>query len=335
VLTGKPEAGAAHRKGLSGLFINLAHSIRNRAENYPSVTMMNRSTAMTEHIVLYGKGGVGTSTLASNISAALVEAGFRVLQIGCSLKGDSSCILNGGSLIPTVWEQYEKNGTISFDTVVSRGFKNTYCIELGRSQSVQGLSGTAEALDLLQKHNLITSLCPDYVLYDISGDQTFGVIQALSERIDLHRIFAVTTADFMSLTNVNSIMVQLEKLADNRVPIPFGGLLPNGISSSFEESFIADFAKKTGTHTLGRVPRSLMVRQCELYGKTVIEAAPLSNQSYFYRRLANQIVDESYALSVKRQPNPFSREQLRSWAREWADRLFALENGLVSDGAAI
>ena len=58
--------------------------------------MLNRSAAMTEHIVLYGKGGVGTSTLVSNISAALVEAGFRVLQIGCSLKGDSCGILNGG-----------------------------------------------------------------------------------------------------------------------------------------------------------------------------------------------------------------------------------------------
>jgi len=297
--------------------------------------MMIRSAAMTEHIVLYGRGGVGTSTLVSNISAALVEAGFRVLQIGCSLNGDSCGILNGGILIPTVWEQYQKFGTITFDSVVTRGFKDTYCIELGSSQSEQGLSGTAQALDLLLKHDLISSLCPDYVLYDISGDQAFGVIQALRERIDLHRIFAVTTADFMSLTAVNSILVQLERFADDRVPIPFGGLVPNGIASSFEESFIADFAKHTGTHTLGRIPRSLMVRQCELYGKTVIEASPLSNQSYFYRRLANQIVDESCALTVKRQPDPFSREQLRSWAREWADRLFALENGLVTDGAAI
>ena len=165
----------------------------------------------------------------------------------------------------------------------------------------------------------------------------FGTVSLVvqDEKVDLHRIFAVTTADFMSLTQVNSILLELAQFADNRVPVPFGGLLPNGISSSFEESFIADFAKNTATHILGRVPRSLMVRQCELYGKTVIEASPLSNQSYFYRRLANQIVDESHTLSVKRQPKPFSPEQLRTWALEWADRLFALENGLVTDGAAI
>jgi nitrogenase iron protein NifH len=290
---------------------------------------------MADHIAFYGKGGVGTSTLISNISAALVEAGFRVLQIGFSLKGDSCGILNGGFPIPTVWDQYGKYGTITFDSVVSRGFKDTYCIELGSPQGEQGASGTAQALDLLLKHDLISSLFPDFVLYDISGDQSCGVMPTLCEKIDLHRIFAVTTADFMSLTTVNSIMVQLEHFADNHVPVPFGGLLPNGIASAFEESFISDFAKHTGTNTLGRIPRSQMVRQCELYGKTVIEASPLSNQSYFYRRLANQIVDESQTLTVKQQPRPLSQEQLRSWAREWGDRLFALENGLVTDGAAI
>jgi nitrogenase iron protein NifH len=290
---------------------------------------------MADHLAFYGKGGVGTSTLVSNISASLVEAGFRVLQIGCGLTGDSCGILTGGFSIPTVWDQYEKYGTISFDSVVSRGFKDTYCIELGRPQSEQGASGTMLALDLLLKHDLMSSLCPDFVLYDISGDQTCGVLSALCEKIELHRVFAVTTADFMSLTSVNSIMVQLERFADNHVPVPFGGLLPNGIASSFEESFIADLARHTHTHTMGRIPRSQMVRQCELYGKTVIEASPLSNQSYFYRRLANQIVDESHMLTIKQQPRPLSQERLRSWAREWADRLYAMENGLVTDGAAI
>lgn len=291
---------------------------------------------MADHIAFLGKGGVGTSTLISNISAALVEAGFRVLQIGCGLKGDSCSVLNGGLAIPTVWDQYGKDGTITFDSVVRRGFKDTFCIELGSPQNEQDTaSGTAQALDLLLKHGLTSSLSPDFVLYDLSGDQTCGDVQALSEKIALHRIFAVTTADFKSLTTVNSIMVLLERFADNHVPTPFGGLLPNGIASAFEESFIADFAKHTGTHTLGKIPRSLMVRQCELYGKTVIEASPLSNQSYFYRRLANQIVDESHTLTIKQQPKPLSQEQLRSWALEWADRLYALENGLVTDGASI
>jgi nitrogenase iron protein NifH len=290
---------------------------------------------MTEHIAFYGKGGVGTSTLISNISAALVEAGFRVLQIGSSPKGDSSSILNGGFQIPSIWDQYSKGGAITFDTVVSRGFKDTYCIELGSTKIGEGASGTALALDLLLEHDLITSLFPDFVLYDISGDQSADLLHALSEKIELHRIFAVATAEFKSLHFVNSITTQLERSEKSSVPVPFGGVIPNGIASSFEESFVADFAKQTGVHVLGKIPRSLIVRQCELYGKTVIEASPLSNQSYFYRRLANQIFDESRALTVKHQPDPMTAEKLHAWAQGWADRLYAIDNGLVNDGAAI
>ena len=290
---------------------------------------------MTEHLAFFGKGGVGTSTLISNIGTALVEAGFRVLLIGCSLEGDSFGILNVGIPIPTLWDQYSKYGAITFDSVVTRGFKDIYCIELGNTSVEQGASGTAQALDLLLEHDLISSLSPDFVLYDISGDQTSRVLRELSKKVGLNRIFAVTTADFNSLLFVNSSITALQYGDNTYVPVPFGGLIPNGIASSFEESIIADFARHTVTHTLGKIPRSLMVRQSELYRKTVIEASPQSNQSYFYRRLANHIVDESRSLTIKQQPDPMANEDLISWAHDWADRLYALENGLVGDGAAI
>lgn len=290
---------------------------------------------MTDHIVLYGKGGVGTSTLASNVSAALVEAGFRVLQIGCNQNGDSCTTLNEGISIPTVWEQYEMSKSITFDAVVTRGFKNINCIELGTPSVDLEASFSQNGLDLLIDSNLISALCPDYVLYDISGDAPVRIMRTLFERVAIHRIFAISSADFMSLSAVNVLLNILEKYADSHVPVTFGGLIPNNIVSSFEESFISDFAKQVHSRTLGRIPRSQMVRQCELYGKTVIEASPLSNQSYFYRRLANQIVDESQTLATGKQLHPLSREELRKWAHEWADRLYALENGLVTDGAAI
>ena len=33
-------------------------------------------------IAMYGKGGIGKSTVSANLSVALAEAGRRVLQIG-------------------------------------------------------------------------------------------------------------------------------------------------------------------------------------------------------------------------------------------------------------
>ncbi|BCS54139.1 nitrogenase iron protein [Geobacter sp. SVR] len=288
---------------------------------------------MTEHIVLYGKGGVGSSTLTSNITAALVEAGFRVLQIGCGPKADSCSMLNKGCPVPTVWDEYAGTGRVTFDSVVTRGFKGAFCIEFGRPR-IKKESAAALALDQLLEHGLITALLPDFVLYDISGDHD-GFLHALAEKITVKRIFAVTTADFMSLAAVNDILVQLERFRDSHVPVPVGGLLPNSITCSFEESFISDFARNTHTRTLAPIPRSLVVRQCELHGRTVIEASPLSNQSYFYRRLANQIVDECNGRRGNGLPQPMRPEQLREWARAWGNRLHALDNGLVTDGAAI
>jgi nitrogenase iron protein NifH len=290
---------------------------------------------MTEHIALYGKGGVGKSTLTANISAALAEAGFSVLQVGCDPKGDSCSLLNNGVPIPTVFDLLRDQGEISVAGVTHTGFKGITCVELGDPFDSGGCGSVeiTRALDHLKRIDLFKAVAPDFVLYDISGDSSCASFYTPIQQLGVGRVFVVTTADFMSLHAANAIFRMLERYGESNVPVPVGGLIPNSITSSFEESFIADFAKQTRTRTLGRIPRSHMVRQCELYGKTVIESAPLSNQSYFYRKLANQIVDE--ARSPGGGADPLPPEQLREWARAWGDRIHALENGLVADGAAI
>lgn len=291
---------------------------------------------MTEQIAFYGKGGVGKSTLIANISAALVEAGFRVMQVGCDPKGGSCSILNGGLAIPSIAEQRHNDGSLLFDRIISRGFKGIYCVELGASESGVGdITESVRAIELLGRHGIITALAPDFVLYDVSDERGASAFHQALQALGLNRVFVITTADFSSLGATNAIISALGCMEEQDAPVPFGGLIPNIITSSFDESFIVDFAKQTGAGTLARIPRSQLVRQCELYGKTVIEASPLSNQSYFYRRLANQIVDESQDSTKRHRPSPLPADKLRAWGREWADRLFAMENGLVTDGAAI
>ncbi|MBK5275951.1 MAG: nitrogenase iron protein [Desulfuromonadales bacterium] len=293
---------------------------------------------MKEHILFYGKGGVGTSTLISNVSAALTEAGFRIMQVGCGPVSDSCSTLHGGLPVPSISDLLRGDGRISPDNAVQRGFKGIATVEFGAPDNQPGLStseGLRRIFDAIEQERIFESVPADYVLHDISGESSFAAYYEILNGLGATRIFIVTSADYMSLSAANSIFESLERFGDARTPIPFGGLIPNGVSSSFEDSFFADFAHNTSTRVLGRVPRSLMVRQCELYGKTVIEASPLSNQSYFYRRLANQIVDVAQSTVAGRQPSAMSPERIREWAHEWADRLYALENGLVSDGAAI
>ncbi|RQD89901.1 nitrogenase iron protein, partial [Methanosalsum natronophilum] len=53
-------------------------------------------------IAIYGKGGIGKSSTASNIAAACADEGYKVMIIGCDPKSDSSINLLGGKRIPTI-----------------------------------------------------------------------------------------------------------------------------------------------------------------------------------------------------------------------------------------
>jgi len=64
-------------------------------------------------IAIYGKGGIGKSTTASNLSVALSLKGYRVMQIGCDPKSDSTRMLTGGMRIQTVLELIRSKRDVS------------------------------------------------------------------------------------------------------------------------------------------------------------------------------------------------------------------------------
>ena len=74
-------------------------------------------------IALYGKGGIGKSTTASNLSAALARKGFRVMQIGCDPKADSTQNVSGGKPIATVLDVLrEKGDGAALEDIVTEGY---------------------------------------------------------------------------------------------------------------------------------------------------------------------------------------------------------------------
>ena len=68
---------------------------------------------MKREIAIYGKGGIGKSTIAANLSAALAEQA-RVLQIGCDPKHDSTRLLTGGRKIRTILDYIRETGPADY-----------------------------------------------------------------------------------------------------------------------------------------------------------------------------------------------------------------------------
>jgi nitrogenase iron protein NifH len=286
----------------------------------------------TQHIAFYGRGGAGTSAVTSNISAALAENGYRVVQIGCDPQNDSTSVLRDGRELPTVLEVLRNNRYARIKDVSLEGFNGVLCIEamsLFQSGDCAG-RGISEVFSFFEKAAIFEEFKPDVVLYELPLEVLCGAFSFPSSHIRFDRAYVVTTQDFPSLFTTNTIFRILTKNAPSG-GAKLGGIISHGLTGPFSESIVRDFAKRTGVNAISYLPNSTVVIQSELYGQTVLQAAPTSNHAYIFRRLAKQVI-ENRTGSV---PTPLGAEDLRGWAREWGDRLFELEMGFINPGAAI
>ena len=280
-----------------------------------------------KHIAIYGKGGIGKSTTTSNISAALAEAGYRVIQIGCDPKSDSTNTLRGNNYLPTVLDSLREGNKIHLDDISIKGFKGVLCIESGGPVPGVGCAGRGinAAVNLLQELNLFEEFKPDYVLYDVLGDVVCGGFAVPIRDGITDRAYVVSSSDFMAIYAANNLFKAINKYAPTG-GAKLGGVIANSITAGYSKAIIDDFTQRTGTTVAGYVNRSIVVQQSELYGKTVIEANPTSEQADIYRNLAKYIA-ENEDLVV---PNPLGAAELRDWAREWGDKIYNLESGVVA-----
>jgi nitrogenase iron protein NifH len=296
---------------------------------FQSLILITKKYIMSKkvkQIAIYGKGGIGKSTTTSNISAALVEAGYKVLQFGCDPKSDSTNTLRDGKYIPTVLDLLRKNPKVDAHDAIFQGFHGVYCVEAGGPAPGVGCAGRGiiTAIELLKQQNIFEELDLDFVIYDVLGDVVCGGFAVpIREGIAEH-VFTVSSSDFMSIFASNNLMKGIKKYSNNGGAL-FGGIIANSINNQYQRSILDDFVSQTGTQVVEYIPRSITVSQSELSGRTTIEAAPNSAQADVYRTLARKIA----AHTESRVPTPLEIDDLREWSAGWADQLIAIEAGEI------
>ncbi len=244
-------------------------------------------------IALYGKGGIGKSTTASNLSAALAEKGYRVMQIGCDPKADSTQNLSGIDKAVTVLDALrEKGDGIQLEDIVKEGYGGVLCVEAGGPTPGIGCAGRGiiTAFEKLEELNAYEIFKPDIVLYDVLGDVVCGGFAMPIRGGYADDVFVVTSGEKMALYAAANIALAIDNFK-KRGYASFSGIILNARNVEREEELVEEFAREVGTRIVKKIPRSRFVQRAEGQHKTVIEAFPESEMAKEYRILAKRVLE--------------------------------------------
>ena len=252
------------------------------------------NTENIRKIAIYGKGGIGKSTTTSNLSAALAKKGYRVMQIGCDPKADSTKNLMGGKRIPTVLEQIKAKGEeLTLNDIVFEGFGGVLCVESGGPTPGVGCAGRGiiATFQLLEDLKLFETYKPDVVLYDVLGDVVCGGFAAPIREGYAEKVLIVTSGEKMTLYAANNISSAVRNFEDRSYARIFGIVL-NHRNVENETEKVQAFAEKSHIPIVGEIPRSDEIIRYEDQGKTVIEGDRDSEISQRFFDLANLLLED-------------------------------------------
>lgn len=245
-------------------------------------------------IAIYGKGGIGKSTTTSNLSAALSRLGYKVMQIGCDPKADSTKNLMQGKFIPTVLEVMNKKGDdVELEDIVFEGFNGVLCVEAGGPTPGVGCAGRGiiAAFEKLEELKAFETYNPDIVIYDVLGDVVCGGFSMPIRNGYANEVYIVTSGEMMSMYAASNISTAVDQFK-NRGYASLKGLILNAKNVENEKELVNNLAKEINSEVFHYIPRDKVVQASENDGMTVIENDSNSEMASIYTELAQKIVNQ-------------------------------------------
>lgn len=265
-------------------------------------------------MAVYGKGGIGKSTMSANISYGLSRRGQKVMQIGCDPKHDSTRLLIGGGSQRTVLDYVRQvpEADRKLSDIMVEGSGGVLCIESGGPDPGIGCAGRGilTAFETIRRLGA-DSTGVDVRVYDVLGDVVCGGFAVPLREENADGIVIVTSGEFMALYAANNIMKGIRRFTPDKPRLI--GLILNSRGVDGEEETVRRFADATGTRIIGVVPRDRMFASAESAGHTVCELYPDSDAARAIDGVIDRIL-EAMAGGRMDVPAPLDDDQLSDLA---------------------
>ena len=265
-------------------------------------------------LAVYGKGGIGKSTMSANISLMLAQRGHTVMQIGCDPKHDSTRLLLGGGSQRTVLDYVREvpEGDRRLEDVMVEGSGGVLCIESGGPEPGIGCAGRG----ILTAFETIGRLGADRAgadvrIYDVLGDVVCGGFAVPLREESADGVIIVTSGEFMALYAANNIMKGIRRFTPERPRLI--GIVLNSRGVEGEEETVGRFAAATGTRVIATVPRDRLFASAEAAGRTVCELFPGSDAAKAVGAIVDRIEDVISGAGMDI-PSPLDDDQLSDLA---------------------
>lgn len=243
-------------------------------------------------IAFYGKGGIGKSTVCSNLAAVWAEQGLKVMQIGCDPKADSTLLLRGGKPRETILDLIRKyNNDFTLDQMVTVSPEGVLCVEGGGPVPGLGCAGRGiiAALEKLEEKGAYQAFGVDIVLYDVLGDVVCGGFTMPMRKGYADQVYIVTSGESMSIYAAGNIAMALENFK-NRSYAGLGGFILNERNVPSEKENVLRLAEDFHSSVTGILHRSQWIAEAEKQCKCAVTAFPESDTAEEFKILAQRIL---------------------------------------------
>ena len=264
------------------------HDVAPNSPQAPNNRSLHESLKNIKHIVAVasGKGGVGKSTTAANLSLALAAQGWRVGLLDADIYGPSIPRLFGVNQKPAVDSKKLTPIVACGIKLMSMGFlvdENTPMVWRG-PMVTQALTQMLSEVSWGSLDALIVDMPPG------TGD----IQLTLAQQVPLAGAVIVTTPQDLALIDARRAIAMFRK-----VHAPILGLIENmsyflcphcnGRSDIFSHGGARHDAEKYGVPFLGEAPLDMRIRETSDLGSPIVFSDPHSSQSGVFLNLAAKI----------------------------------------------